>query len=315
MQRVTLSNRDDLDQLDNDQRGKMKIIIRIVIILLVSLQLPLGGQVLLAQTPGAKTISKDEVFFTIARRLKQISESPVSAIAAELDGLIEVTSITAETDGRSLVTVRERTPSSSAFTNKSTRMHFAPPAPGSNGKEWSWIDFEENRKFYPIDKLFPYTRDELSRRKQATVAKWTNFVTIIGKQRESGQKAVETANAVIKTDPGVLANLVTLKSGYDAAITADKDGDRQAIASVFREIQMQIEAVNALADNHAELKANDAYLRLIDAYKETITQTTTAQKDYLQSVESYNEALLRLPFALVAYGLGFTKIEASITVE
>ncbi|MFN7623627.1 MAG: hypothetical protein ACK5RS_10810, partial [Acidobacteriota bacterium] len=101
----------------------MKITIRIAIILLVSLTFPLGGPVLRAQTPGAKTISKDDVFFTIARRLKQISESPVSAIASELEGVIEVTSITAEPDGRSLVVVRERTPSSAAFTNKSTRMH------------------------------------------------------------------------------------------------------------------------------------------------------------------------------------------------
>lgn len=293
----------------------MKITIRIATILLVSLLFSAGGPILLAQNPGAKTISKDEVFFSIARRLKQINESPVSAIASEIDSLIEVTSITAEADGRSLVIVRERTPSSAAFTNKSTRIHFAPPPPGSDGKEWNWVDFEENRKFYPIDKLFPYSRDELMRRKQATIAKWSNFVTIIGKQRESGQKAVETANAVIKTDPGVLANLVTLKAGYDAAVTADKDGDRQSIASFYRELQSQVEAVNALADNHAELKANDAYLRLVDAYKETITQTSTAQKDYLQSVESYNEVLLRLPHALVAYGLGFTKIEASITPE
>lgn len=295
----------------------MKITIRIAIILLVSLAFPLGGPVLRAQTPGAaaRTISKDDVFFTIARRLKQISESPVSAIASELDGVIEVTSITAEPDGRSLVVVRERTPSSAAFTNKSTRMHFAPPAPGSNGKEWNWTDFEENRKFYPIDKLFPYAKDELTRRKQATVTKWGNFVTIVGKQREAGLKAVETANAVIKTDPGVLANLITLKAGYDAAINSARDGDNQPLVSVYREIQLQTEAVNALADNHAELKANDAYLRLIDTYKESINQTTNAQKDYLQSVDGYNEILLRLPFALVAYGLGFTKIEANITAE
>lgn len=293
----------------------MKIKIRIATILLLSLTFPLGAQILLAQTPGAKTISKDDVFFTIARRLKQISESPVSAIASELDGVIEVTSITAEPDGRSLVVVRERTPSSAASTNKSTRMHFAPPAAGTNGKEWNWTDFEENRKFYPIDKLFPYAKDELTRRKQATVTKWGNFVTLVGKQRESGLKAVETANAVIKTDPGVLANLITLKAGYDAAITAARDGDNQAIVSVYREVQLQTEAVNALADNHAELKANDAYLRLIDTYKESINQTTNAQKDYLQSVDSYNEILLRLPFALVAYGLGFTKVEASITAE
>jgi hypothetical protein len=74
----------------------------------------------------------------------------------------------------------------------------------------------------------------------------------------------------------VLANLITLKAGYDAAVTGDKDGDRQSIVSFYRELQPQVEAVNALADNHGDLKANDAYLRLIDAYKESINQTTNA---------------------------------------
>jgi hypothetical protein len=101
--------------------------------------------------------------------------------------VIEVTSITAEADGRSLVIVRERTPSSAAFTNKSTRIALCPTCSRIGRQEWNWVDFEENRKFYPIDKLFPYAKDELTRRKQATVAKWKHLRRrSIGKQREAG---------------------------------------------------------------------------------------------------------------------------------
>ena len=271
-----------------------------------------GMAVFFAQTPTPRTISRDDVFFTVARRLHQISESPVSAITSELDGVIEVVSITLESDGRSLVTVRERTPSSSSFTNKSTRMRFAPPVPGGSPRDWNWVDFEENRKFYPVDKLFPYAKDELTRRQQATTQSWKTFASVIDKQREAGLKAVETAKAVIKSEPPVLANLVTLKAGYEAAV---KDGGHEAMASFFREVQAQAEAVNGLADTYSDLKANYAYLRLIDTYNESIKMTVAAQKEYLQKVETYNEVLLRLPFTLVAYGLGFTKMEPGITPE
>jgi len=281
--------------------------------LLTAIWLIAGGDLLVAQVPSSpRTIGRDDVFFSIARRLHQISDSPVSAIASELDGVIEVVSITLEPDGRSLVTVRERTPSSSSFTNKSTRTHFAPPPAGANPREWNWVDFEENRKFYPIDKLFPFAKDELTRRKQATAASWKTFITVIDKQREAGLKAVETAKAVIKSEPRVLANLVTLKAGFEAAM---KDGTTEAMVSYYREVQAQIETVTSLADTYSDLKANDAYLRLLDSYNESVKMTTAAQKEYLQKVDSYNEVLLRLPFTLVAYGLGFTKMEAGITEE
>jgi LemA protein len=289
-----------------------KATIRMAQLLLAILIGPVIGQIGLAQAPGARTIGKDEVFFSIARRIKQVSESPVSAIVTELDGLIEVTAIAAETDGRSLVTVREQTPASAAFPVKSTRMRFAPPAAGGNGKDWTWVEFEENRKFYPIDKLFPYVKDELSRRKQATTTKWNALIGTVGKQREAAFKAMETAKVVIKADPPVMANLTTLQVGLEQAI---KDGDQEAIISVYQEIKQQAEAVTALAETYPDLKANDAYLRLIETYTESINQTTRAQKDYVQSVEAYNEILLRLPFTLVAYGLGFTRLEPRLEAE
>jgi len=110
----------------------------------------------------------------------------------------------------------------------------------------------------------------------------------------------------------VLANLVTLKAGFEAAM---KDGTTEAMVSYYREVQAQIETVTSLADTYSDLKANDAYLRLLDSYNESVKMTTAAQKEYLQKVDSYNEVLLRLPFTLVAYGLGFTKMEAGITEE
>lgn len=268
-----------------------------------------GGVMIYAQAPAPKQITKDEVYFSIGRRINSVSESPVSAVVAEVDGVIEVTSIVAEPDGKAVVTVKERAPSSAAYTNKSTRLRFAPPP---NGNQWTWIEFEENRKFYPVDKLFPYTKDELGKRRQLALTKWQSFVATIGKQGEAAGKALETARAVTKADLTQMSALMNIKGNLNQAV---KDSDKDGLIGVYHELTQLSEQVLALGDTYSDLKANDAYLRLIDDYKANITATNAARKDYVQTVLSYNESLLRLPFCLVAYGLQFTKIEPNISAE
>jgi len=268
-----------------------------------------GQSGVIAQTTANKQISKDEVFFSIARRINSVSESPVSAIVAELDGVIEVTAIASEPDGKSLVTVKERAPSNASSTNKSIRLKFTPPP---SGDQWTWVEFEDNRRFYPVEKLFPYATDELGKRRQAANAKWSTFLVTVNKQGDAANKALETAKSVIKSDPPPLATLTNVRNTLAQAI---KDNEKDAILNSYRELSSQAEPIITLGDTYADLKANDAYLRLLDEYKNSINVTNAARKEYVQAVNVYNEALVRLPFALIAYGLQFTKIEANITAE
>ncbi|MCI0665364.1 MAG: LemA family protein, partial [Acidobacteria bacterium] len=201
------------------------------------------------------------------------------------------------------------TPSNAAHTNKSTRLKFAPPA---SGDQWTWVEFEDNRRFYAVEKLFPYIKDELGKRRQAANTKWSAFLTTITKQGESANKVLDTAKTIIKTDPSPLAGLTTTRATLNQAI---KDNDKDGIVNAYRELAQQSESIITLGDAHGELKANDAYLRLLEEYKNSINVTNVARKDYVQTVEIYNESLVRLPFALAAYGLQFTKIEANITAE
>ncbi|MCI0339396.1 MAG: LemA family protein [Acidobacteria bacterium] len=256
-----------------------------------------------------KQMTNDEVYFSIARRTNAVSESPVSAIVAEVDGMLEVTNVAMETDGKAIATVKERAPSNAAHTNKSTRLKFAPPA---SGDQWTWVEFEDNRRFYAVEKLFPYIKDELGKRRQAANTKWSAFLTTITKQGESANKVLDTAKTIIKTDPSPLAGLTTTRATLNQAI---KDNDKDGIVNAYRELAQQSESIITLGDAHGELKANDAYLRLLEEYKNSINVTNVARKDYVQTVEIYNESLVRLPFALAAYGLQFTKIEANITAE
>jgi LemA protein len=263
-----------------------------------------------AQAAAVKPMKKDEVYFSIGRRLNALNDSPVSAIVTELDGVIEVTGITIRPDGKAEVTVKEIAPSSAAYTNKSTRLLFAPPAAGDKQEKWTWEQFEENRRFYAVDKLFPYAKDELGKRRQLTVASWNAFLGAINKQGEAAAKSLETAKAILKGDPPPLAALVNARKALAEAMKENKTDE---ILDAYRQLQQQTDAVATLGDSYSDLKANDAYLRLLEEFKNSVNVTNAARKSYVQTVAAYNEALLRLPFGLVAYGLQFLKIEANIS--
>ena len=276
----------------------------------VALSAFIGQIAALAQTgAGGKEMKKDELYRSVARRLNALNESPSAAVANELDTVIEVTNLTMRPDGKAEATVKERRPSDDG---KSIRLVFAPPAAGDAEEKWTWEQFENNRRFYPVDKLFPYAKDELGRQKQAAVAGWNAFIASINKQAESAGRALETAKAILKSDPEPLAGV---KGVREALAEAMKENRTEDIINAYRELNQRTEAVATLGDTMTDLKANDAYLRLVDEFKKSVEATGNARKNYLQTVAAYNEAILRLPFSLAAYALEFNKIEANISED
>lgn len=279
----------------------------------VALSIWIGRIGALAQAgSGGKQMKKDEIYLSVERRLNALSEPPVGGIAGELDTVIEVTNLTMRPDGKAEVTVRERALSDGASASKSIRLVFAPPAASDKDEKWTWETFEDNRKFYPVDKLFPYAKDELSKRRQATIAGWNAFIGVINKQGEAASKTLETAKAILKADPAPLAGV---KAARNALAEAMKENRNENILNAYRELNQQTEPVATLGDTHTDLKANDAYLRLSDEFKKAVDATNAARKNYLQTVAAYNEAILRLPFSLVAYRLEFHKIESNISED
>ncbi|MDX2040982.1 MAG: LemA family protein [Acidobacteriota bacterium] len=258
----------------------------------------------------AKQIKRDEVFFAIERIVSsKNNDAGVSGITAELDGVIEITSITYRTDGKAEVTIKERTPSSAAFTNKSTQLVFTPPA---TGEKWTWAEFKDGSRFYVVDRLFPFAQIELSKRKQATTASWNTFLGAIAKQGEAASKALDTAKALLKAEPPQVQPILAARK---ALAEATKESKYDDIIAAYNDLSGQSESVLSLGDTYTDLKANDAYLRLIDEFKNSVNVTNATRKNYVQSVDAYNELLVRLPFALVAYGLQYTRIEAKVTAE
>jgi LemA protein len=267
----------------------------------------LGGQLAFAAWQ-LKPLTRDDTYRTIARRVNAQTESPITDVIGALDEVIEVGELTvSEKDGKTTAIVKERTPSSAAHTNKVIRLVFA-----AAGNNWAWESFENDRKLYPVERLFPYAKDELTRRKQAATTKWAALLDLMTKHGEAAAKTLETAKAIIKKDPDPLGPVTAARA---ALAKARESGEADAIKSAYKELAQTIEPIPALADSFQDLKANDAYLRLAEELNGVQTRIAATRKEYLDAVAAYNEILRRLPFALVAYGLGFQKIEPQIEAE
>ena len=201
----------------------------------------------------AKPIKRDEVFFAIERVVSsKNNDAGVSGITAELDGVIEVTGITYRTDGKAEVTIKERTPSSAAFTNKSTQLVFTPPA---TGDKWTWAEFKDGSRFYVVDRLFPFAQTELSKRKQMTTASWNAFLGAIAKQGESASKALDTAKALLRAEPPQFQPILAARK---ALAEATKENKYDESIAAYNDLSGQTESVLSLGDTYADLKANDA---------------------------------------------------------
>lgn len=266
----------------------------------------LGSQLAFAQ--DQPKIKPDDVYFIVSRYLIAQSDAPATSIVNTLAEVIEVSEIKiSDKDGKATAVIKERAPSTTVSVNKTIRLVFAP-----DGDKWKWESFENDRRFYPVDKLLPYTKDEANRRRQATEAKWAAVLNAMTNQADAAFKVLETAKAIIKSDPPPLAPVTAART---ALAEARKGTDADAIIAAHKQVAQAVEPVAALGDAFQDLKANDAYLRLQEDFANAQKNLAMSRKDYLSAVEAYNDLLQRLPFALAAYGLGFTKIEARIEAE
>ncbi|NOT60189.1 MAG: hypothetical protein HOP19_08185, partial [Acidobacteria bacterium] len=122
-------------------------------------------------------------------------------------------------------------------------------------------------------------------------------------------KALETAKAVIKSDPPMLSQWQGFRTALNDAL---KNNDQDALLYTDRDIASNSDGIVNLADTYPDLKANDAYLRLIEEFKGAINGTNGGKRDYVETVKVYNDTLVRLPYALVASGIDYVRIEPKV---
>jgi len=246
---------------------------------------------------------------SIARRVTEQSQSPVSAIVTSLLELIEVGHVDIGLDGKATVTVKELTPSNARATQKSVRLVFAPT---SDKEKWTWEQFEENRKLYPVERLFPYVNSQLEKLDKEVSAALAAHLAAMTKEGDAAAALLETAKAVIKSDPPPLGPVTQART---ALAEARKGTEIEAIVAAQRELENAIAPLLQLGETYSDLKANDAYLRLLEELKAAQAAVSTTRETYLKKVDTYNDEIRRLPYALVAYGLEYTKKDPKLRQE
>lgn len=261
-----------------------------------------------AQAP-AKKMTKDDVFRAIAAQVLTQSESPATSIIGALDEVIEVGEITlSPKDGKWLAVVKEKAPSTAVSVNKEIPLMFAAQPDGT----WKWEQFKNDAKFYPLERLYPYAKDYLTRSRDGVGATWKKYLTAMTAQGDAAFKALDTAKAIIKKDPEPLAALNTARESVKKAI---ESGDVDALKAAYKEISQAVEPIAKLTDEFPDLKTNDVYVRQAEAVEAAKKQLKAARDEYVNGINQYNDRLLRLPFTLVAFGFGFTKMEPQIDLE
>jgi LemA protein len=270
--------------------------------------------ILLASTLGfaqapAKKMTKDDVLRSIAMQVLTQSESPATSIIGALDEVIEVGEITlSPKDGKWQALVKEKAPSSASSVNQTIPLVFAAQPDGT----FQWEQFKNGAKFYPIDKLYPYAKDYLVRSRDGAGAGWKKYLAALTAQGEAAFKVLDTAKAIIKKDPEPLAAINTARESLKKAI---ESGDVDELKAAYKELTQAVEPIAKLTDEFPDLKTNDAYVRQAEAYEAAKKNLQAAREAYLNGVNQYNDRILRLPFTLVAFGFGFTKMEPQIDVE
>jgi len=262
-----------------------------------------------AQSAGGKAPTRDQVLSSIATRVTTQSQSPVSAVVTSLLELIEVGPATVGPDGKVTVIVKETTPSNQRATKKSIKLVFVPT---SDKEKWNWEQFEDNRRLYPVDRLFPYAKTQLDKLRAEVNSALAAHLDAMTKEGEAATKVLETAKAVIRSEPAPLGPVTQARA---ALVEARKGTEVEAIAMAHRELENAIVAVLQLGETYNDLKANDAYLRLFEELKAAQGLIATTRENYFKKVETFNDEIRRLPYALVAYGMEYTKIEPKLRQE
>lgn len=255
---------------------------------------------------GPKKISKDEAFRAIAAQVITKSESPLTNVIGAIDEVIEIgeVSIDPKTNA-SVVTVKEKAESNKMATNKSTQLVFVRLPDGS----WKWDQFKNDTRFYPIDKLYPYAKDELTRRRDAIGLVWNRYIVGVKATSDAALKALDTAKAVLKKDLEITASV---KNAQAAFLKSLGGNDYDLMKTTRDDLLKALEPMSKVADENQDLKANDAFLRLIEAYEASRKSIDNTLKDYFTGIEIYNDKIQRLPFSLVAFGFGFLKADPMV---
>ena len=206
-----------------------------------SLILILASCAAFAQAP-AKKPTKDEIYHAMATVIIAQSDSPISTVKNVLGDTLDIGDSTINPkDGKATVNVKDKNDG-----DKSIPMIFAPQPDGL----WKWEQFKDDFKFYPVERLFPYAKSELTATKNQLAIKYNQYLESENRYGETAFKVLDTAKAVLKKEPEAMT---PLNIAREALKKAQDSKESDQIKNAISDLKTSIEPLAHLADENEAL--------------------------------------------------------------
>ncbi len=141
----------------------------------------------------------------------------------------------------------------------------------------------------------------------------------------TGREAVDNAESNIDTylqrRADLIPNVVSTVKSFAAHETEVFDKVLEARTALLNANTMEdkanadaqlnraLQGINVIVENYPELKSDTTYVALMDELEGSENRIAVARKDYNDTVQEYNNKVIRFPGSIVAKIFGFEKAE------
>ena len=134
-------------------------------------------------------------------------------------------------------------------------------------------------------------------------AKWSEVENQYQRQADLIPNLVAVVSSYAGFEAGLLANLTNLRSQWQASLSSDLvQRDQTGV-----EMTSALARLIAVAENYPDLKANTQYTALSDELSGSQNRIVVARGRYIESIQSYNTAIVTVPNNIYAGLFGFSQ--------
>lgn len=146
------------------------------------------------------------------------------------------------------------------------------------------------------------TYNSLASQNNNVESSWSQVENVMQRRADLIPNLTNTVKGSMKQEQKVFGDLAKAREHYNNASTADQ----KDAANSLIDKQLGI-AVNIINERYPELKSNDNVKSLMVQLEGSENRISTERREYIRTVNDYNNSLVRFPRNLVAHIFGFHK--------
>jgi len=131
---------------------------------------------------------------------------------------------------------------------------------------------------------------------------WADIDVLLEKRHDALGKLIDTANAYMQYEKGVMTQITQLRSAW---MNIPKD-DVQTKMNTSNQISSAIKSIFAVAENYPDLKADANFIQIQQTILDLESQLADRREYYNQSVTDLNIRVQQFPYNVFAGMMHFT---------